>query len=50
MNGARNEFIGIEHLTDSEIEAIRAELERETQEFGSGHRRMQTMQRLLKRR
>ena len=50
MNGARNEFIGIEHLTDSEIEAIRAELERETQEFGSGNRRMQTMQRLLKRR
>lgn len=50
LGGARNEFIGIEHLTDSEIEAIRAALESEIQESGSGHRRMQTMQRLLRRR
>ncbi|GGI81971.1 membrane protein [Polymorphobacter multimanifer] len=27
---ARNEFIGIEHLTDHEVEAIRAALEKET--------------------
>jgi low affinity Fe/Cu permease len=27
--GARNEFIGIEHLTDHELEHIRRELERE---------------------
>ena len=29
IEGARNEFIGIEHLTDQQLEAIRAELERE---------------------
>jgi len=29
MDGARNQFIGIEHLSDSEVEAIRAALERE---------------------
>jgi low affinity Fe/Cu permease len=29
VNDARNEFIGIEHRTDREIEAIRAALERE---------------------
>ena len=29
MRGARNEFIGIEHLTDRQLEEIRAELERE---------------------
>jgi low affinity Fe/Cu permease len=27
--GARNEFIGIEHLTDQQLEKIRSELERE---------------------
>jgi low affinity Fe/Cu permease len=29
IGDARNDFIGIEHRTDSEIEAIRAEIERE---------------------
>ena len=33
MESARNEFIGIEHRTDGEIEVIRAALE---QEFGPG--------------
>jgi hypothetical protein len=36
IGGARNEFIGIEHLTDSEIEEIRARLELEVQTSGSG--------------
>jgi low affinity Fe/Cu permease len=30
MDAARNEFIGIEHLTDHEVEAIRAALEKES--------------------
>ncbi|WP_439533583.1 low affinity iron permease family protein [Polymorphobacter sp.] len=29
MDGARNQFIGIEHLADHEVEAIRTALERE---------------------
>ncbi len=29
VEGARNRFIGIEHKTDGEVQAIRAELERE---------------------
>lgn len=29
LNGARNEFIGIEHLTERELEKIREELERD---------------------
>ena len=29
LDGARNRFIGVEHRTDGEIQAIRAELERE---------------------
>lgn len=33
MKTARNEFIGIEHRTDDEIEIIRAQLERD---FGTG--------------
>ena len=50
ISNARNAFIGIEHLTDSEIEAIRAKLEQEVETLGTGHRQMQTVQRLLKRR
>ena len=30
VEGAREKFIGIEHLTSSEVEAVRRELERET--------------------
>lgn len=50
LHDARNEFIGIEHLTDSEIETIRAELERDAEKTGTGSRRAQTMHRLLQRR
>jgi low affinity Fe/Cu permease len=35
---ARNPFIGIEHLTDSEIEKIRDALERETKTRRSGRK------------
>jgi low affinity Fe/Cu permease len=47
---ARNEFIGIEHLTDSEIESIRSDLESEIETLGTHHRRTQTVNRLLERR
>ena len=50
ISDARNEFIGIEHLTDSEIEAIRADLENEAEISGTGHRRLQSVRRLLRRR
>ena len=48
ISEARNEFIGIEHLTDSDIEAIRSDLEQEADP--SGRRRAQIVHRLLKRR
>jgi low affinity Fe/Cu permease len=47
---ARNEFVGIEHLADSEIERIRSELEREVAANGAGHRRHESIGRLLERR
>ena len=47
---ARNEFVGIEHLTDSEIERIRTALEREVAAIGSGRRAHESIGRLLKRR
>jgi low affinity Fe/Cu permease len=47
---ARNEFIGIEHLTDLEIENIRARLEGEVSEHGNGHSRHEAVRRLLHRR
>ena len=50
ISDARNEFIGIEHLTDSEIETIRADLEDEIAISGTGHRRVQSVRRLLGRR
>ncbi len=34
---ARGQFIGIEHLTDRQIEEIRGALEREAAEAGDGH-------------
>lgn len=50
MRTARNDFIGIEHLTDAEIEAIRARLEEDAaKEDGVMHSR-EAMARLLKRR
>ncbi len=48
--GARNEFIGIEHLTDQEIEAIRTQLEAQVASYDSGHRRADSMRRMLRRR
>lgn len=50
IGNARNEFIGIEHLTDSEIEEIRARLEYEVQKSGSGRHSTDSVRRLLKRR
>lgn len=47
---ARNEFVGIEHLTDSEIERIRTALENEVAAIGTGRRAHETIGRLLKRR
>lgn len=47
---ARNEFVGIEHLTDREIEQIRCDLESEVAMNAPGRRRHETVQRLLERR
>ena len=47
---ARNEFVGTEHLTDGEIERIRAELEQEVTEHKPGRRRHESIHRLLERR
>lgn len=46
---ARNEFIGIEHLTDIEIEAIRARLEHEEGPGANGKPPHRTVERLLDR-
>jgi low affinity Fe/Cu permease len=50
LGNARNDFIGIEHLTDSEIELIRARLEGEVERTGNGRRSSQSVVRLLRRR
>jgi low affinity Fe/Cu permease len=50
MHNARNEFVGIEHLTDHEIEAIRAALEQAVSADGAGHRQQRSLAHLLKRR
>ena len=50
IDSARNEFIGIEHLTDSEIEEIRARLEDEVQKSGSARHSTESVRRLLRRR
>ena len=50
MAEARNEFIGIEHLTDHEIEAIRQRLETQVGSNPPGHRRSDSFRRLLGRR
>jgi low affinity Fe/Cu permease len=47
---ARNQFIGIEHLTDSEIEKIRMELEAEIASHPPRLRSHESMRRLLLRR
>lgn len=50
MANARNEFIGIEHLSDTQIEHIREQLEREAVAPISRAGSSQAMSRLLKRR
>jgi low affinity Fe/Cu permease len=47
---ARNEFIGIEHLADREIEAVRTRLEEQVANHLPGHRRADSVRRLLGRR
>jgi low affinity Fe/Cu permease len=47
---ARNEFVGIEHLTDREIEQIRGDLEEEVAMNARGHRPHDIIERLLERR
>ena len=46
IDGARNEFIGIEHLTERELEGIRAALESLPDSCGVSH---EAVERLLKR-
>jgi low affinity Fe/Cu permease len=36
IDGPRDEFVGIEHLTQDELEQIRAKLEKECSEVGAG--------------
>ena len=50
MHGARNAFIGIEHLTDTEIEKIRRELEEQVSVYPPGRRGADSVVRLLRRR
>lgn len=50
MADARNEFIGIEHLPDHEIESIRLKLEEQVGTHLPGHRRADSVRRLLGRR
>lgn len=50
VKDARNEFIGIEHLADHQIEAIRAKLEQEVAGEAPGRPRHETISNLLKRR
>lgn len=50
MHNARNEFVGIEHLTDHEIEAIRTALEQSVSADQAGHRQQHSLGHLLKRR
>ena len=47
LNGARNEFIGIEHLTETELEGIRSALESLPDSSGGGSH--EAVERLLKR-
>ena len=50
VHDARNDFIGIEHLTDRDIEAVRCALEDDAAAPARGHRRADTVSRLLRRR
>jgi low affinity Fe/Cu permease len=49
VEGARERFIGIEHLTSSEVEAVRRELERETEALdGQGDPLAKSLQHLAR--
>lgn len=50
VHNARNDFVGIEHLTDREIEAIRAALEDSISSDHARHGQRKSIERLLKRR
>jgi low affinity Fe/Cu permease len=50
VRNARNEFVGIEHLTDHEIEAIRTALEQSVGSDDDQHRYRTSLRQLLKRR
>jgi low affinity Fe/Cu permease len=50
LEGARNEFIGIEHLSDHQIEKIREQLERDFGEAARGKDTARSVDRLLRRR
>ena len=47
IDGARNEFIGIEHLTEGQLEQIRSAIEAD---YGDESRRHEAIERLIKRR
>jgi low affinity Fe/Cu permease len=47
IEGARNEFIGIEHLTAGQLEQIRAEIEAD---YGDESKRHKAIERVIKRR
>lgn len=49
IDGARNQFIGIEHLTEHELEQIRAALEAESRDNADNATSHEAMQRLLSR-
>jgi low affinity Fe/Cu permease len=50
VKDARNEFIGIEHMTDRQVEAIRNALEADVAAHPRGHGRAASVERLLERR
>jgi low affinity Fe/Cu permease len=50
LDGAREVFIGIEHLTDAQVEEIRRKLEEEVAALPPGRRADATVDRLLSRR
>ena len=49
VHDARDDFIGIEHMTDREIEAIRTALEQDAAALAAGFRRADSVSRLLRR-
>jgi low affinity Fe/Cu permease len=50
LHGAREQFVGIEHLSDTQVEEIRRDLEDEVAALPPGKRATETVDRLLRRR